>query len=188
MVRGKRRKPMAVRNLSLLEQFPSRTSGGKAVSAKRTGRPFAWRKLRHRSNNPEATVADVHFGQRSRTPIVGNPPFFWGGVFSRKAQAAVFRTSRNSHRDSEVRWGGDFENLQSASNPACHHHLHHGWMIIMRLLHTSPWLDAARVAVLPCRSRCPHPGASSPLYFSAKIAIQYLCALVSSPLFRRHAF
>jgi cobalt-zinc-cadmium resistance protein CzcA len=138
---GRARYPIMVRvpqqwreNLSLLEQVPVADSNGKAVPLKELA------DIRLEETPP--TIE--HEGNRRRTFISANVRGRDVATFVTEAQTAVAEQVEFAP-GYEVRWGGDFENLQSASKrlaiitPIV-------LMIIMLLLHTS--LGSMRLALL----------------------------------------
>ena len=138
---GRARYPIMVRvpqqwreNLKLLEQVPVADSNGKAVPLKELA------DIRLEETPP--TIE--HEGNRRRTFISANVRGRDVATFVTEAQKAVAEKVEFAP-GYEIRWGGDFENLQSASlrlaiiTPIV-------LMIIMLLLHTS--LGSMRLALL----------------------------------------
>ena len=138
---GRARYPIMVRvpqqwreNLKLLEQVPVADSNGKAVPLKELA------DIRLEETPP--TIE--HEGNRRRTFISANVRGRDVATFVTEAQASVADKVQFAP-GYEIRWGGDFENLQSASQrlaiitPIV-------LMIIMLLLHTS--LGSLRLALL----------------------------------------
>ena len=138
---GRARYPIMVRvpeqwreNLTLLEQVPVADSNGKAVPLKELA------DIRLEETPP--TIE--HEGNRRRTFISANVRGRDVATFVTEAQKAVAEKVEFAP-GYEVKWGGDFENLQSASKrlaiitPVV-------LMIIMLLLHTS--LGSMRLALL----------------------------------------
>ena len=138
---GRARYPIMVRvpeqwreNLTLLEQVPVADSNGKAVPLKELA------DIRLEETPP--TIE--HEGNRRRTFISANVRGRDVATFVTEAQKAVAEKVEFAP-GYEVKWGGDFENLQSASKrlaiitPIV-------LMIIMLLLHTS--LGSMRLARL----------------------------------------
>jgi cobalt-zinc-cadmium resistance protein CzcA len=138
---GRARYPIMVRvpqawreNLKLLEQVPVADSNGQAVPLKELA------EIRLEETPP--TIE--HEGNRRRTFISANVRGRDVATFVTEAQQAVAEKVELA-AGYEIRWGGDFENLQSASlrlaiiTPIV-------LMIIMLLLHTS--LGSIRLALL----------------------------------------
>jgi cobalt-zinc-cadmium resistance protein CzcA len=138
---GRARYPIMVRlpiqwreNLSLLEQVPVAEVGGKPVPLKELA------EIRLEETPPSIE----HEGNRRRTFISANVRGRDVATFVTEAQRAVAKKIELPP-GYEIRWGGDFENLQSASRrlaiitPIV-------LTIIMLLLHTS--LGSLRLAIL----------------------------------------
>jgi cobalt-zinc-cadmium resistance protein CzcA len=138
---GRARYPIMVRvpqqwreNLKLLEQVPVADANGKAVPLKEL--------VDIRLEETPPTIE--HEGNRRRTFISANVRGRDVATFVTEAQKAVAEKVKFP-AGYEIRWGGDFENLQSASlrlaiiTPIV-------LMIIMLLLHTS--LGSMRLALL----------------------------------------
>ncbi len=138
---GRARYPIMVRvpqqwreNLKLLEQVPVADANGKAVPLKELA------DIRLEETPPTID----HEGNRRRTFISANVRGVDVATFVTKAKKAVAEKVEFAP-GYEIRWGGDFENLQSASlrlaiiTPIV-------LMIIMLLLHTS--LGSMRLALL----------------------------------------
>ncbi|MBI1247821.1 CusA/CzcA family heavy metal efflux RND transporter [bacterium] len=138
---GRARYPIMVRipvdwreNLSLLEQLPVADSGGKPIPLKELAE----------INLEETPPGIEHEANRRRTFIAANVRGRDVASFVHEAQATVEREVELP-AGYEIRWGGDFENLQSASQrlaiitPIV-------LLVILLLLHTS--LGSMRLALL----------------------------------------